>query len=72
VLLNIPGWYAALARDFATRSPERRIVTFGAETFSLVDFRGKLTPADERRVRETFAKVQRGEIKVPVTIHSFK
>jgi basic membrane protein A len=72
VLLNIPGWYAALARDFATRSPERRIVTFGAETFSLVDFRGKLTPADERRVRETFAKVQRGEIKVPVTMHSFK
>ncbi len=72
VLLNIPGWYAALAKDFAGRAPQRRIATFGAETFSLVDFRGKLSPADERRVREAFAQVQRGDIKVPEKMHPLK
>jgi basic membrane protein A len=72
VLLNIPGWYAALARDFARRAPQRRIVTFGAETFGLTDLHGKLPAAEERQVREVFTRVQKGEIKVPVKMHQLK
>jgi basic membrane protein A and related proteins len=72
VLLNIPTWYAALARDFAGRAPQRRIVTFGADTFSLTDFHGKLSPGQEREIRDLFARMQRGDIKVPVRMHPLK
>jgi basic membrane protein A len=72
VLMNIPGWYEALARDVAGKRLERKIVTFGIESFGLADFRGTIPPAREKEVRAVFARIQGGEVKVPVKHHPVK
>src|SRR5690606_36629770 len=36
VILDIPGWYEALAKDVADGTVEPKIYTFGAETFTVM------------------------------------
>lgn len=72
LLLNIPGWYAALAKDYAAKNLKPQIVTFGLESFALTDFRGKLPPAEEKAVRDAFTRVQSRQLVVPVKSHEVK
>jgi hypothetical protein len=70
--MNIPGWYAALAKDYAAKNLKPQIVTFGLESFALTDFRGKLSAADEKAVRDAFNRVQSRQLVVPVKMHDIK
>jgi basic membrane lipoprotein Med (substrate-binding protein (PBP1-ABC) superfamily) len=72
LLMNIPGWYAALAKDYAAKNLKPQIVTFGLESFALTDFRGKLSAADEKAVRDAFNRVQSRQLVVPVKMHDIK
>ena len=72
LLMNIPGWYAALAKDYAAKNLQPQIVTFGLESFALTDFRGKLPPAEEKAVRDAFTRVQQRQLVVPVKTHELK
>ncbi len=72
LLMNIPGWYAALAKDYAAKNLQPQIVTFGLESFALTDFRGKLPPAEEKAVRDAFNRIQSRQLVVPVKTHELK
>jgi basic membrane lipoprotein Med (substrate-binding protein (PBP1-ABC) superfamily) len=72
LIMNIPGWYALLAKHVAAKDTKARIVTIGPETFSLADFRGKLPPDQEKAVRDVFTRVQQKQLVVPVKMHELK
>jgi len=72
LLMNIPGWYAALAKDYAGKNLQPQIVTFGLDSFALTDFRGKLPAAEEKAVRDAFNRVQSRQLVVPVKTHELK
>lgn len=69
VLMNIDHWYLKLGADYAGGKLRREIVTFGPDTFSLTDFHGKLPPGLEQRVRDTVARIQNGQLKIPLRMH---
>jgi basic membrane protein A len=72
LLLNIDRWYAMLGTEYGTGRLERKIYNIGADVFGLSDFRGKLPPQQEQRVRDVVGKIQRGELKVPYKFHDIK
>ena len=43
-----------------------------ARVSDLTDFRGKIPPEQEKEVRALFARIQKGEVKVPVKLHPVK
>jgi basic membrane lipoprotein Med (substrate-binding protein (PBP1-ABC) superfamily) len=69
VLMNHHRWYETMAEDFLAGRMDRRHVIFAAETFGLADFRGRVSPEEERRVRDTFGRIQRGELRIPFRMH---
>lgn len=69
VLMNHDRWYETLARDFLAGRMDRRHVIFGAETYGLADFRGRVSPEEERRVRATFEQIQMGRLRIPFRMH---
>lgn len=72
IVMNIPQWYAAFLKDYQSKNLTPRITRFGADSFSVADFRGKLNAQQEAQLRETVRKLQKGEINVPVKTHEFK
>lgn len=72
LLLNIDQWYARLGTEYAAGRLEKRIYNIGPEVFGLSDFRGKLAPSQERRIRDVTGRIQRGELKIPYKFHDIK
>jgi basic membrane lipoprotein Med (substrate-binding protein (PBP1-ABC) superfamily) len=69
VLMNHHRWYETLAEDFLAGRMDRRHVIFAKETYGLSDFRGRVSPEEEGRVRDTFARIQRGDLRIPFRMH---
>jgi len=63
--------YREIAEHFLAGTLERKITLVGLDGFILCDFRGMVTLEKETEIRETFRKLQTGEIVVPKVIHEF-
>ncbi|MDR7548642.1 MAG: BMP family ABC transporter substrate-binding protein [Armatimonadota bacterium] len=72
LLLNIDQWYHRLGAEYDAGRLEKKIYNIGPEVFSLADFRGKLSPPQEQRIRDVVGRIQRGELKVPYKFHDIK
>ncbi|MDR7482971.1 MAG: BMP family ABC transporter substrate-binding protein [Armatimonadota bacterium] len=72
LLLNIDRWYTLLGTEYAAGRLERKIYNIGPEMFGLSDFRGKLPPAQESRIRDVVGRIQRGELKVPYKFYEIR
>jgi basic membrane protein A len=72
VLMHHNRWYETLAQDFLAGRLDRRHVVFGAETFGLADFRGRISPEEEKHVRVTFEQIQKGELRIPFRMHDMR
>lgn len=73
VILDIPGWYEALARDVDGGTVEPKIHRFGAETFTVQPLNADLLSAERiAAIEDSVARFKAGELSVPVVSHSFK
>jgi basic membrane protein A len=69
VLVDVEKMYREMAEAFVAGTLTNEIVNLDAAYFKLADFRGTL-PADvEKSIRDAVARVQRGELKIPVQMH---
>lgn len=63
--------YGEIAEQFLAGTLERKITVTGLDGFILCDFHGMVPAQTEAEIRETFRKLQTGEIVVPRVIHEF-
>ncbi len=69
VLVDVRKMYKEMADAFVAKTLQRQITKIDAGYFKLADFRGKLPAAVEKDIQETIAKVQKGQITIPVKMH---
>jgi basic membrane protein A len=69
VLVDVEKMYKEMAEAFKAGTLTNKVVNLDAAYFKLADFRGKLSADVEKDIRDTVAKVQRGELKIPVKMH---
>lgn len=69
VIINKPRMYKDLAEQFMSGKLEKKIVNCGAEYFGLSDFRGSLPEETVKEIQDLVAKLQKGELPIPVVIH---
>jgi basic membrane protein A len=73
VILNIPGWYDALAKDVAKGKVEPKINEFGVKTFSVMPLNNKQLTAEQiAKIEDSVRRYQAGELTVPVVAHKIK
>ncbi|CAI2936635.1 BMP family protein [Aminobacter niigataensis] len=73
VILDVAGWYDALAKDVASGKVEPRINEFGAKTFSVMPLNKEhLTTEEITKIEDSVRRYQAGELSVPVVAHKFK
>ncbi|AOQ25107.1 Purine-binding protein [Moorella thermoacetica] len=70
VLFDGPKMYRDMAKAYESGKMEKKITTLGMDYINLADFHGKLSPEVEKDIKETFAKMKSGELKIPVKIHA--
>ncbi|MBE3580669.1 MAG: BMP family protein [Thermoanaerobacteraceae bacterium] len=68
VLFDGAKMYREMAKAYESGEMEKKITTVGMDYVDLADFHGKLSPEVEKDIKETFAKMKNGELKIPVKI----
>jgi basic membrane protein A len=63
--------YGEIADKFLAGTLEKKITVVGLDGFELCDFRGLVPLEKETEIRDTFRKLQTGEIVVPKVTHEF-
>jgi len=71
VLVDTPPMYRELAEAFEAGTLTKGINKLTAVNFTLADFRGKMSDI-EAQIKDTFAKIQRGEIQIPRVMHELE
>jgi len=69
ILVDVRKMYKEMANAFVAKTLQRQITKIDAGYFKLADFRGKLPAGVEKDIQETIAKIQKGQITIPVKMH---